>query len=377
LDKAGAAGAGFKDRLASLSLELRQATAAADGLKVLQDLEKDLLKQAQTFGLSEAAMLQYRMTTGDLAEAFAVAGDEGEALRQRIIDLNNELQQKQFEERGIEIAAQVMMPIDERANPALKEYRDTIAELNELVARGAITQDIYNQAVEMAQEAFDKANKSGEAFLEQASRNVQDILAEYLEDPFSSSIEDMIADFGRMLVRMAAQAIAADIAGKIFGDGVGSGGGWVGTAMSAIGGFFGGGMDQGGRGQAGKAYLIGTGAQPEMFVPDSAGTFIPNVDREQGRMKLAKTVSRLFGGKMDQGGMGQAGRAYLIGASAQPEAFVPDRPVRVASTEGGKSQVNHFNFNVSAPGGRVSRETEQQIAAAAARGLRQADRRNN
>jgi hypothetical protein len=33
--------------------------------------------------------------------------------------------------------------------------------------------------------------------------------------------------------------------------------------------------DVGGRGSRGMAYLIGTGAQPEMFVPDSAGTFYP------------------------------------------------------------------------------------------------------
>lgn len=33
--------------------------------------------------------------------------------------------------------------------------------------------------------------------------------------------------------------------------------------------------DSGGRGQAGKPYMIGTGAQPEMFVPDTAGSFYP------------------------------------------------------------------------------------------------------
>lgn len=34
--------------------------------------------------------------------------------------------------------------------------------------------------------------------------------------------------------------------------------------------------DHGGRGIAGRPYLIGRGAQPELFVPDSSGTFIPN-----------------------------------------------------------------------------------------------------
>jgi TP901 family phage tail tape measure protein len=37
--------------------------------------------------------------------------------------------------------------------------------------------------------------------------------------------------------------------------------------------------DSGGRGVPGSAYLIGRGAQPEGFIPDSPGTFIPNIDR--------------------------------------------------------------------------------------------------
>lgn len=37
--------------------------------------------------------------------------------------------------------------------------------------------------------------------------------------------------------------------------------------------------DMGGRGMPGQMYLIGSGAQPELFIPDSAGTFVPNADR--------------------------------------------------------------------------------------------------
>ena len=42
--------------------------------------------------------------------------------------------------------------------------------------------------------------------------------------------------------------------------------------------------DNGGPGQAGQAYAIGKGAQPELFVPATNGQFIPNIDRviEQG-----------------------------------------------------------------------------------------------
>lgn len=42
------------------------------------------------------------------------------------------------------------------------------------------------------------------------------------------------------------------------------------------------GRDIGGAGMAGSPYLIGKGAQPEMFIPDTNGTFIPNADRLMG-----------------------------------------------------------------------------------------------
>ena len=42
------------------------------------------------------------------------------------------------------------------------------------------------------------------------------------------------------------------------------------------------GRDSGGSGIAGQAYMIGVGAQPEMFIPNTNGTFIPNADRLGG-----------------------------------------------------------------------------------------------
>lgn len=41
------------------------------------------------------------------------------------------------------------------------------------------------------------------------------------------------------------------------------------------------GRDVGGSGDPGVAYRIGTGAQPEMFIPHAPGTFVPNVDKQQ------------------------------------------------------------------------------------------------
>lgn len=38
-------------------------------------------------------------------------------------------------------------------------------------------------------------------------------------------------------------------------------------------------MDKGGIGRAGRGYLVGTGAQPEMVIPNRPSTFIPNADK--------------------------------------------------------------------------------------------------
>ena len=40
--------------------------------------------------------------------------------------------------------------------------------------------------------------------------------------------------------------------------------------------------DSGGPGFAGQTYMIGTGAQPEMFTPATNGTFTPNADKKSG-----------------------------------------------------------------------------------------------
>lgn len=83
--------------------------------------------------------------------------------------------------------------------------------------------------------------------------------------------------------------------------------------------------DNGGRGRRGLAYLIGTGAQPEMFVPDQAGEFYPadqlgggdtyqinlNVTpdelREQGLMDRAERFADQFKRAVRRDGGGLAG----------------------------------------------------------------------
>ena len=77
-------------------------------------------------------------------------------------------------------------------------------------------------------------------FTRKASENIQDSMADFLFDPFQDGLNGMLDGFTNMLRRMAAEAAAADIARRLFGNGgVGSGGGILGPLISAGLGYFG------------------------------------------------------------------------------------------------------------------------------------------
>jgi hypothetical protein len=112
----------------------------------------------------------------------------------------------------------------------------------------------------------------------QAARNLQNHFAEFLFNPFKDGLRGMAEGFINTLRKMMAEAASAKILGAFMGMLSGS----ANPLIAGIGAAFGGDRDLGGRGAAGKAYMIGRGAQPEMFIPDSAGTFVPNADKMGG-----------------------------------------------------------------------------------------------
>src|SRR5690606_10419733 len=224
----------------------------------------------------------------DLADEVARAGKAAGPYVEQIIRMTDELERlrKETEEsealqREWVAAVEEGRRITEQMRTPAEVYADTIERLNELLAEGHIIQETYNRAVEAAQETFDKATREQNKFLEEANRNVQNILAQGLEDALDGGIKKgakgALQAFSDMLKKMMMQALAADIGKWLFGgEGMGSGGGRSGGRFgAALGALFGGSRDEGGRGRRGRAYMIGTGAQPELFVPDTSGTFIP------------------------------------------------------------------------------------------------------
>ena len=275
--------------------------AADAALKTLEDFEASLQEQVATFGMANDAVVKYRLAHGDLADALDKAGPKAAifkdtigALAEQLEEMRKKQEETEQQQRAWDAAVEEGRKITEAVRTPLEVYGDTIERLNKLLMDGHIAHQTYERAVTEAQETLEKATKKQNKFLEQANRNVQDILAGGLEtalkDGVGKGAKGALDAFYDMLTKMATQAIAANLAQKIFGgEGMGSGGGWLGTAMNWLGAVFGGSRDNGGRGKPGVAYAIGTGAQPEVFVPDQPGTFYPQGEG-MGSRKLTQNI---------------------------------------------------------------------------------------
>lgn len=79
-------------------------------------------------------------------------------------------------------------------------------------------------------------------FTSKMAKNIQNSMADFLFDPFDKGLKGMLQGFGTMLQRMIAEAVAADLAKKMFGgladDGATGGNGWIGAGLDWLGGLF-------------------------------------------------------------------------------------------------------------------------------------------
>jgi len=116
-------------------------------------------------------------------------------------------------------------------------------------------------------DAAEDSNERMSEFAIQAARNIQSAFADFLFDPFSSSLRDMAANFARTLHRMVSELLAQQLLLSFF-NAINPAAG-LGTAL------FGGARADGGPVQPGKAYLVGEKG-PELFVPNSAGNVQAN-----------------------------------------------------------------------------------------------------
>lgn len=150
-----------------------------------------------------------------------------------------------------------------------------------------INADDLEEEFVAVQQFTEKAESQLNQFAQQAANNMQSAFANFLFDPFKEGLRGMLSGLIDTIRRMMAEIAAQKILGAIFGGLANAPSAFI----SSLGRSFGGqtnivgpmpSRDSGGRGVAGQPYMIGRGAQPEVFIPDSAGTFIPNADQMGG-----------------------------------------------------------------------------------------------
>jgi hypothetical protein len=170
------------------------------------------------------------------------------------------------------------------------EEREQFRKKFESVVTGTpvfINADDLEEEFVAVQQFTEKAESQLNQFAQQAANNMQSAFANFLFDPFKEGLRGMLSGLIDTIRRMMAEIAAQKILAAIFGGLANAPSAFI----SSLGRSFGGqtnivgpmpSRDSGGRGVAGQPYMIGRGAQPEVFIPDSAGTFIPNADQMGG-----------------------------------------------------------------------------------------------
>ena len=100
-----------------------------------------------------------------------------------------------------------------------------LLRLTELLDAGAISMETFGRAASMAGENFtkimDKIQETDDVlneFAKSGARNIQSAFADFLFDPFKDGLAGMAQSFGNVIKRMIAEAVAADLGKRLFGD---------------------------------------------------------------------------------------------------------------------------------------------------------------
>lgn len=293
--------------------------------KDLEDLTKTSTeKQLESFYAQKAALDELAASQRITTTQYAARLEEINKVREDALGIT---QRQEEAEARLKKTMDEGRAVFEATRTPLEQYNAELVRLNNLLFQSAIDQDTYNRAVEQAQDAFDKATDGAAKFYEEAAENAQDILGQGIYDSIKSGFDkgagEALDTFADMLLRMATEALAADIFGSIFkSDGTSSGGGtdWVQAGLGLFTSFFGGGRAQTGAVNPGVAYNVG----------------------ENG-----------------------------------PERFVPTVPGRIEDERRMGGNRNNIYVTVEAPKGSVSRQTQLQTGATIAKQIGMANRRNN
>lgn len=293
------------ERIAKLLKEMREASTAANG--TMATSSKDADKAA------EKLLSSYQNIEDSLARQLALNSESTEMQKVRyeiehgnLVGINEEQQKK------LEIMAQEIDAIEQAKQ--MEQERNDLAKEYESVRESLLSQE--EQLKEQAQERADVLEKAFEAgiigerefgelmiqnserlkeeidgikkkteeldeFTKNAARSIQSELSDAIIGGLEGSSDDLLKRWGKLLERMVADALAADLTRALFGQTNGSGQMGVGELFSGIAGIFGGFFDSGGNIGYGQWGIVGEKG-PEIVQGPAVVT---------GRMETQKALS--------------------------------------------------------------------------------------
>lgn len=278
-------------------------------IKLQAEIQKSFDSQAAGYArqialageVTELERIRYETSIGSLSQLDSaqkiILENQAKEIDQINIAAKAEADRKAIETKLVSDleAARSSLLTQEEALREAAEQRFKVLEAGFMA--GKIGEDEFAEQAKRNTELLDKQledakNKTTELseFTKELYRGVQNSIADAIVTGVKGGGENALEAFGDLLLRMAAEAAAANITQAIFGNGQSAGGGGgsgsgantVGI-ISTVASLFGGGLAVGGPAYAGKMYEVGENNSPELFrangrqfmVPGNGGSVVP------------------------------------------------------------------------------------------------------
>jgi hypothetical protein len=218
----------------------RSADRVSEAERYLQSLQKQLEKTNE-LTTQEQVLQDIQMgrlgavTSAQKEQLLSIAGQ---------IDANKQLAEAEKQRQKAEAEAAKARDALLKEGAPIEVFIDDQRRAKELLDAGAISADTYSRQIKKLGDSFLEADQpikdatdSLDEFAKNAAENIQRQLGDSISDALEGNFKDIDKNFAKMLQNMAAQALAADIARKLFGGSVsgGEGSGWVGELLKSFG----------------------------------------------------------------------------------------------------------------------------------------------
>lgn len=270
----------------SIKAQLRKNVAVEEELRIKEQRDKEELKRLQDIEKLQERIAQLRESMGSANDETRRQND----LRIQSFGMGAEARQKLEAEFAIDREyRRYREQLDKAASKGLlnsDQYRLGVDEIAKELGRAKEEHERYYQAIKAAQsnaslgakEAIndylsetEKAGKQTYEIFTQSFKGLEDALLEFVRTgklSFSSLVDSILADMARIAIQKAVTAPMAK---------------WIGS-------LFGGFKADGGPVDTGKTYVVGERG-PELFVPKTAGTIVPNHAMGGGGVVINQTVN--------------------------------------------------------------------------------------